>query len=222
METQEILAIVEQDFNVFETTIADNPKLLTATDKNQRYILHWAAVQGRERVVELLLSFNDPPINELDDTKASPLILATLKGNLNVVKMLVEKGANINQRNWQGHSSIQYACSKGWIDIVEYLLVKGVDINVVDNRGDSSLHRLASLGRIEILELVLKYKPNLNSQNSEGNTPLHIACEDDEATTVLALVQHGADTEIMNKEKQTALDLCKPGLRRSVSEKITK
>lgn len=222
METQEILEIVEQDFNIFETTIADNPKLLTATDKNQRYILHWAAVQGRERVAELLLKFENPPINELDDTQTSPLILATLKGNLNIVKMLVEKGADINQRNWQGHSSIQYACSKGWKDVVEYLLEKGVDVNVVDNRGDSSLHRLASLGRIEILEMFLKYNPNVNCQNSEGNTPLHIACEDNEATVVLALVQHGADTEIMNKDKKLALDLCKPGLRRSVSEKITK
>lgn len=223
METQAILDIVEQDFNVFETNITDNPKLLTAIDKNDRYILHWAAVQGRDRVVELLLKYDNPPINELDGaTKASPLILATLKGSLKIVKMLVENGADINQRNAQGHSSIQYACSKGWEDVAEYLLKKGVDINVVDSYGDSSLHRIASLGRIEILEMLLKYKPNVNCQNSQGNTPLHIACEDDEATIALALVQHGADAEIKNKDNKTAVDLCKPGLRRSILEKISK
>lgn len=223
METEEMLKIVNQDFITFVDTTTADPTLLTKKDKNDRTLLHWTALMGLENHVEHLLTFKEctDSIDAIDDTAATPLILATLKGNRNIVKWLVEKGANINARNWQGHSPLQYACSKGWKDIVVYLLDKGADINVKDNRGDTSIHRLASLGRTEILNIFLnsKDKPKLDTPNAEGNTALHIACEDDETACALLLVEHKADPHAENKEKKTPLDLCKPGLRRTISEK---
>lgn len=130
---------------------------------------------GRDRLLEHLYSLADAPdIDIEDDTKATPLILATLKGSLPCVKLLVEKGANVNAKNWQGHSSIQYACSKGYKDIVEYLLTVGADPNVLDARNDVPLHRLASLGRTEIMKVLFEWKGKLdvNVQNKEGSTPL--------------------------------------------------
>lgn len=44
----------------------------------------------------------------------TPLILASSANKLPVVQLLVEKGANVNAQNNEGHSSIQYAASKGW------------------------------------------------------------------------------------------------------------
>lgn len=110
----------------------------------------------------------------MDDTKATPLILATLKGSLPCVKFLVEKGADVNAKNMQGHSAFQYACSKGYKDIVEYLLTVGVDPNIRDNRNDVPLHRLASLGRTEIMKVLFDWKGqvDVNAQNKEGSTPL--------------------------------------------------
>lgn len=224
METEEILKISDQDLEKFETTIKLNPELLIAKDKNQRTLLHWTALQGREHLVEHLLTFpaTDSVIDEPDDTAASPLILATLKGNIHIVTWLLEKGADINHKNQQGHSPLQYACSKGFKDIVEYLLAHGADINIQDNRGDTSIHRLASLGRTEILSMLLAHcvKPDLGIQNAEGNTALHIACEDDESACALLLIEHKANVNIENKRKQTPLDLCKPGLRRAISDKV--
>lgn len=222
METIEILKIADQDLEQFETTIKSNPQLLIEKDKNQRTLLHWTALQGREHLVEHLLSFPETMIDEPDDTAATPLILATLKGNINIVTWLLDKGADVNHKNQQGHSPLQYACSKGFKDIVEYLLTHGADINIQDNRGDTSIHRLASLGRTEILSILLVHcvKPNLELQNAEGNTALHIACEDDESSCALLLIQHKASVEIENKRKQTPLDLCKPGLRRAISDKV--
>lgn len=113
-------------------------------------------------------------INLEDDTQATPLILAVLGGNLKIVEHLLNHGASIDHRNWQGHSALQYACSKGKKDIVELLLQRKADINIVDKRGDTCLHRVASLGREDVLALLL-LRPELtvlNGQNSEGNTAL--------------------------------------------------
>lgn len=197
--------------------------------QNLRSLLHWTVLSGRDRLFEYLgkqlikEGQLDKFINLEDDTKATPLILAVLGGNIEIVKHLLNHGANINHRNWQGHSALQYACSKGKKDIVELLLERTADVNIVDNRGDTCLHRLASTGREELLTMMLK-RPDLkvlNAQNAEGNTVLHNACEDDHAVIVnLLLDTPGIDYKIENKEEKTILDLCKIPLRRRIIEKL--
>jgi ankyrin repeat protein len=70
-------------------------------------LFHWAALQGRDRLIELILSYPNFEVDIVDDTSATPFVLATLGGHLETVKMLLEKGANINHQNWQGHSAFQ-------------------------------------------------------------------------------------------------------------------
>lgn len=223
METNAMLKLLEQDEITLETELEASPELVKQRDTNERTLLHWAALQGRVQLVEYLLKLDDCEIEASDDSNATPLILAVLKGNATIVEWLLNKGANVNHQNAQGHSALQYACSKGWSDVVALLLKGGADVNVRDKRGDTSLHRLASLGRLELLKDLLAHhpKPNLDAQNAEGNTAMHIACEDDEVSSALLLLDHGASVDIENKEKKTPFDLAKTGLRRSINEKKT-
>lgn len=148
--------------------------------QNLRSLLHWTVLSGRDRLFEFLgkqlIKAGDLEkfINMEDDTKATPLILAVLGGNLEIVKHLLNHGANINHRNWQGHSALQYACSKSKHDIVHLLLERNADVNIVDHRGDTCLHRLASIGCEAMITVLLKHPELrvLNAQNSEGNTAL--------------------------------------------------
>lgn len=47
----------------------------------------------------------------------TPLILAASAGRVEVVKTLIEYGVNINAKNQEGHSALQYAASKGWTEV---------------------------------------------------------------------------------------------------------
>lgn len=47
----------------------------------------------------------------------TPLILAASAGRLAVVHTLLGKGADVNAKNQEGHSALQYACSKGWREV---------------------------------------------------------------------------------------------------------
>ncbi|XP_058445232.1 26S proteasome non-ATPase regulatory subunit 10-like [Malaya genurostris] len=212
--------LAQQDYHVLEEMITTKPTLITKKDSNDRFLMHWAALRGRDLLVEELLKKAPEQLDATDDTGATPLILATLGGHLGSARILVAKGATVNHRNGQGHSALQYACSKGHLEIVKYLIEQGADINVKDNRNDTSLHRVASQGRHEILKYLLEHSAHADCQNAEGNTPLHLACEDEQNSCAILLVEHGAPGSIENKEKKTPLDVARPGLRRILKTKL--
>lgn len=179
---------------------------------------------GKERLVEFLLQFQQCPIDEPDDTGATPLILATLKGSMPICKMLIERGANINHRNLNGHTPVKYAGSKNHKELLKYLLdCDGIDANASDQLRETPLHRVASMGHHDCLRILLTH-PNtsktisIDAQNLRGETPLHLACECDDLISAKLLLNSGASTDILNKEKLSPLDVCKPSLRRKLTE----
>lgn len=70
-----LMQIASEDFVEAESKILENTSLVTQTDTNCRSLLHWASVMGKERLVEFLLKFQQCPVDEPDDTGATPLIL---------------------------------------------------------------------------------------------------------------------------------------------------
>lgn len=52
--------------------------------------------------------------------QTTPLILAASGGRIDVVKTLIEYGVNINAKNQEGHSALQYAASKGWTEVSQF------------------------------------------------------------------------------------------------------
>lgn len=60
--------------------------------------------------------------------QTTPLILAASAGRTDTVKTLIEYGVNINAKNQEGHSPLQYAASKGWTEV--YVIIKKI-MNII-------------------------------------------------------------------------------------------
>lgn len=218
-----LMEIASSDFNESEAKVLENTIIVTQLDPNQRSLLHWAASIGKERLVELLLKFESCKIDEPDDSGATPLLLATLKGSLYICKLLCERGANINHWNANGHTPVKYACSKNNKELLIDLLDRGGDPNKRDNIGDGPLHRAASMEHHECLRILLTHPKSkdiisIDAQNNQGNTALHLACECNDATGAFMLIDHGASTELTNKEEKTPIEICNPYLRRKITD----
>lgn len=120
-------------------------------------------------------------LNQAKDTlitKASPLedylILASKFGCAEVVKSLLQNKLNINAKDEQEVTSLNYACEKGHTEVVRELLKKGADVTIEDFLG-SPLGIACMKGFPRIVELLIDQgKANPNDYEKDGNTALQV------------------------------------------------
>ncbi|KAG5888225.1 hypothetical protein JTB14_035574 [Gonioctena quinquepunctata] len=76
-------------------------------------------------------------LNALDQEGLGVVHWAADSGNLEILKLLVDAGADLELRDGDGQTALHYAASCGHVDCVKFLLDKGADIGVFDNDGNS-------------------------------------------------------------------------------------
>lgn len=103
-------------------------------DENRRTALFFAAIQGNEDFVELLLRFN-PKIGAVDKFGSSPLYYAAAANHIGVIEMLAEKNADLNQQNRQGLTPLMVAASEGHLAAVQILVELKADSTITDFTG---------------------------------------------------------------------------------------
>lgn len=86
------------------------------------------------------------------------LMLAALRGNLTLVKKLLDQGANINAKDGRGKTILMETVTNGKngkLEIVKELLDRGVAINARDNSGETALIYAIHLGHLNIVRELL-------------------------------------------------------------------
>lgn len=99
--------------------------------------LMYAIEYGKDALIPSLIQANE--INQENYYGNTPLILAIRKGDLNLVKTLVSKGANVNQKNYLGNSPIGYAVVNKQVNILHFLIQKGANVNIPNQYGSTPL-----------------------------------------------------------------------------------
>ena len=80
----------------------------------------------------------------------SCLHLACKSGSLETVKILHEKGMDIEEPGQMGRTPIMFACRHGHLDIVNYLKEKKANLRVADKRGENIFHLSVLGGNVDI------------------------------------------------------------------------
>lgn len=95
-------------------------------------------------------------VHERDRHGRTPLLYATVQGDLQTVQWLVHNtNADINARDWWGMTALNYAAESGHLDIVKLLVEeKGGDINEKGTRGWTILSRAARGGAVGHCQMV--------------------------------------------------------------------
>lgn len=115
------------------------------------------------------LDFNEKPYYR------SALWEATWKNHETIVKLLVEKGASVDFKDFQERTPLHEAAYYGHVNLVEFYIEKGAGINAVDKFGQTPLFRAVDGGRHDCVELLVKRKAETNLLDAMEVSPQHIA-----------------------------------------------
>ncbi|OAA57931.1 Ankyrin repeat-containing domain protein [Niveomyces insectorum RCEF 264] len=137
-------------------------------------------------------------------TYGTPLQLAARTNEVEVVKLLLEKDANLLDTNSEGDTPFAHAVRSGDWDVVEALLEGGDDINQRILETYAMEYAVAE-DSSTMVERLLEFSPDLTLKNTRGNTFLHCIQRVTPVRSVQRLVRAGADPNAENATGHTPL-----------------
>ena len=123
---------------------------------------------------------------------ATPLWTASTLGHLDIVKVLIERGANIEHTTDSRSSPLRGAAFDGHMDVVAYLIEKGADIDKPNQVGQSPLTIAAAMKQIDTVKYLIENGANVHHKGHNGDMPLHVAVESGSSDVTKILVGAGA------------------------------
>jgi len=154
--------------------------------------LVWAARNGHERVVEMLLKRGDISPDKTGLYGETPLWNAAYNGHVEVVKMLLKRTeVNPDKPNIDGQTPLWSAAYNGHVEVVKMLL-KRTEVNPdkPDNDGRTPLWSVAYTGHVEEVKMLLERRGvNPDKRDNDGRTPLWSAAYEGHAEVVKMLLE---------------------------------
>uniref|UniRef100_A0A183CDY5 ANK_REP_REGION domain-containing protein n=1 Tax=Globodera pallida TaxID=36090 RepID=A0A183CDY5_GLOPA len=152
-----------------------------------------ASGDGKANVVRFLLSKGARVDHQTIDAGNSALFCAVVKGHLEVCKLLVAKGADVNQGTNVGLSPWLLACAKGHLDIVEHFVEHcGQDVNFASSGGVTGLMCASGEGKPNVVRFLLSKGARVDRTMDDGNTALDLAVSNGHGEIVELLTRHAS------------------------------
>jgi serine/threonine-protein phosphatase 6 regulatory ankyrin repeat subunit B len=165
----------------------------------------------------------------------SALMVVSQCGNIQMTKLLLEYGANVNLKNRNGWSALIFASESRQFEIADLLLDYGADvnlqsydgtsalmvsylpklselfldrganINLKNNNGASAIFVAVQKGFIKLAKFLLEYGADVNEHDNEDTSTLMVAIKNENIETVKIFLDYGANINAQNKNMWSAL-----------------
>lgn len=212
-----LFVAAKKGFTEIVRMLIDHGANVLAKNRNDMTALNIAAYGGFIEIAQILLDKDARNIDEGDNMGARPLHAAVQKGNLEMLKLLVEYGADINKKTNSDISILYVAAYSGHSAIVEYLTdnkdqhgnllhplvgrdnpqqlleetLKPIDINTLNKEGLSALTVAAFDGHLSIVERLLKLDADKYKTDKQCVNALYAAVQNGHTDVVRCLLEWG-------------------------------
>lgn len=148
-----------------------------------------------------------------EDNK-NALHVASEKGYLEVVQLLLDNGAEVNSKTASDHYTALILAAQHENSAVTKLLISaGADISAENGYGNTALHEACHAGNIEVAKELVAAGANVNAVNHKGSTPIHTLCYGESPGThtvefLKFLLASGSNLDAADKRGMTPLLVC--------------
>lgn len=201
----------EKGFERLVGALLDNGGYVGALDCNGWTPLLHAAANGYVGIIAKLLDKGaNIEAKSYWGDRETALHFATLEGQEAVVKILVERGAELEIKSQSRSTALHFAVEFEKEPIVKFLIDNGANVNTQrDNEiGNSAIHLAIQNEDEGILLLLLENGAKITSRNRCGDTALHLAVADiSRHEMVKVLLEKGADPAARNQRHETPIHI---------------
>ncbi|MCE7871030.1 ankyrin repeat domain-containing protein [bacterium CPR1] len=153
--------------------------------------MHIAVRWNRLKVLEEMLRAG-LTLDDLDETGATPLLLAAMLGRLSVAEALIRGQADPNRPDRSGRLPLLEAVSRRRLGMVASLIAAGAKVNARGPDGQTALHLATRLGLAEMVECLLLNGGRADQPDASGQTVLALARQRRHRGVLQALRRHAA------------------------------
>ena len=191
--------------------IKDPEKLPLLSSRSQRQSraratsLHHAASCGIHDIATFLIVERSQDVNARGyRSRETPLLVASREGFVELARILLKHGADIETRDDSDWSPLERATTEGHAELTQVLLEHGANPNTQDEEANTPLHWASNLGKPAVVQVLLKHGADIEARNEYDETPLHRAKVKEVAQILL---EHGANANTLEFRNRTPLHL---------------
>ncbi|XP_045476589.1 poly [ADP-ribose] polymerase tankyrase-2-like [Harmonia axyridis] len=178
----------------------------------QSTALHLAVQKGCKDVLNYVLG-RKPDVNSKTLPMLTPLHLASLRDDVEVTRILIEHGANLEARDVGGETALFHAVRFGKIQQMRKLIQYGANVNSRNYSSETLLHVVCAScsdhNHLEVCGLLLSAGSDPNAVDERGRTPLHYLATGYDAFNTVKLVElllkYGACLNVQDNDGDTKL-----------------
>ncbi|XP_073696330.1 death-associated protein kinase 1 [Garra rufa] len=159
-------------------------------------------VPGLKHLLGSLTSYD---INQPNKHGTPPLLIAAGCGNVQIIDVLMKKGAEIQAFDKTGANAIYYASRHGHVGTLRFLHEKKCPLDIQDKSGETALHVAARYGNVDVVQYLCSIHANPDLVDREQETPLHCAAWHGYSAVARVLCEAGCDVNARNREGESPL-----------------
>lgn len=132
-----------------------------------------AIVQDKPSDVKTLLDQGEPL--DAKQNGQTALHIAAMNGKVDVLTVLIARGANVNLQDDNGITPLMLAARDGRVEAVQALIAQGAKVQIQDKLGENALHIAAAHGRMDVVTALLDRGADIRSTTNTGLNALVFA-----------------------------------------------
>lgn len=168
-----------------------------------------------------LLSLKGNEVNKLTHDKRTYLFWASFQNNLQLVKHLLKKGADVNVRDSHMYTPILFAAVRGNInpELYDILIKKGADFKAKNENGaDALLLAIPHMKDLKEATYFTKKGLSIKSTDNKGNNSIFYAARNGNTQIINQLIAKGVNPKMLNNKGQNLMFAAAEGMRMKTND----